>query len=53
VNAPEVLTVFITLGVFMLGSVLALIFWIGTRLDKLDDHVQLLREDVAVLKATR
>jgi hypothetical protein len=70
-----VITVFLSLGIFMFGSILALIWYIGGRIDRIESHlderinqsseqlggridhlaetVQQLREDVAVLKATR
>jgi hypothetical protein len=71
VSTAEVLTTVIALSVFMLGTVAALIWYLGARIDRLDDRlggrldhlggrfdrleavVQALREDVAVLKATR
>ena len=70
-NTAESLTTIISLSVFMLGSILALIWYIGGRIDRLDEridrlderlsgrldtmdgHIMALREDVAVLKATR
>lgn len=63
-TTTEFLATVISLSVFMLGTVLALVWYIGGRVDRLedrllrrldtmDDHVQVLREDVAVIKATR
>jgi hypothetical protein len=70
-TTTETLTALITMGVFMFGSILALIWYLGHvidrshdqlaeaighlagRLDHLDEVIQALREDVAVLKATR
>ena len=63
-NTSEVLVTVITMGVFMFGSILALIWYLGGRIDRLDDRVGArldrleasighLAEDVTVLKATR
>jgi hypothetical protein len=58
-SAPVFLTTIITITAANLGIVLAIVWYFGTqigrldrRIDRLDEHVQLLREDVAVLKAT-
>jgi len=59
----EALTVIVSLSVFMLGTVLAVVWYLGGRIDRLDDRltgsisqlngtVNRLAEDVAVLKAT-
>lgn len=46
------LTVVLAVLATNLGTVLALVWYFGGRIDRLDDQMQSLREDVAVLKAT-
>ena len=63
-SSAEAVTVIPSLSVLMLGTVLALVWYLGGRIDHLDERlsgrmdrlegtVQRLAEDVAVLRATR
>lgn len=59
VSTGFAITIVVTLGVFMLGTVLAVVLLLGarieslsTRLDHQTERIDHLAEDVAVLKAT-
>jgi hypothetical protein len=63
-SSAEAVTVVVSLSAFMLGTALALVWYLGGRIDRLGDRIDRvddrltsavyrLAEDVAVLKATR